>query len=198
MSPSRDKPATPSVPESPARPVVRQLFQERPQEIFNHFVFVCLFGWQVRNGSAQLMTRKQLTDPLGQLEDEEDCSPVPSSSPQKQPRPSPAIESRPVRSESAGRIQRDSQVPSLLSLTSPTAEETKASSISPSARDPKTTEDLKERARKLIEQTKREAAAASSSSAAAAKSLSKQGSQVCPDGISSFLCFAFYFFFALL
>jgi len=82
------------------------------------------------------------------------------------------------------RIQRDSQVPSLLSLASPVSEEreiipapdkvgrkTPTSSNSPSPSKDSKTVDLKERARKLLEQTKREAA-----SPLSGKSILKSGS----------------------
>lgn len=110
------------------------------------------------------MTRKQLTDPFGSDDEEDHAANVPSS-PQKQTTPPP---SSVVRSDSSSQIRRDSQVPSLISVTSPVVTENPI--ITPSK-----SEDLKERARKLLEQTKREAANNASSSPS--KTLAKQGSQ---------------------
>ncbi|KAI9554158.1 hypothetical protein GHT06_019430 [Daphnia sinensis] len=114
---------------------------------------------QVRNGPP-LMTRQQLTDPFGS--DDEDETPTKAANESPERRPSP-------REETAEKIRRDSQVPSLLVIAGTAEEEFEVIKSNP--RDSKT-DDLKERARKLLEQTKREAAASSS-----AKSLSKQGSQ---------------------
>lgn len=112
------------------------------------------------------MTRKQLTDPFGS-DDEDDHAPAPSS-PKKQASPQPV-----AGSESTGQILRDSEVPSLISVTSPPpVEESSVKATSPQ-RDTKS-EDLKKRARELLEQTKREAAASSP-----VKTLPRQASQVC-------------------
>ena len=117
------------------------------------------------------MTRKQLTDPFGSDDEEDHAANVPSS-PRKQTTPPP---SSVVRSDSSNQIRRDSQVPSLISVTSPVVTENPVITPSP-LRDSKS-EDLKERARKLLEQTKREAANNAASSPS--KTLTKQGSQAC-------------------
>ncbi|XP_059351340.1 EH domain-binding protein 1-like [Daphnia carinata] len=114
---------------------------------------------QVRNGPP-LMTRQQLTDPFGSDDEDEAPTKVANESPERRPSP---------REESAEKIRRDSQVPSLLVIAGTAEEELEVVKSNP--RDSKS-DDLKERARKLLEQTKREAAASSS-----AKPLSKQGSQ---------------------
>ena len=116
------------------------------------------------------MTRKQLTDPFGS-DDEEEAK---SSPPPSEEKPNERSESLTKRSEPSDKIQRDSQVPSLLILASPTAP-VEAPVVATPTRDAKS-EDLKRRAQKLLEQTKREAAAAAASSPV--RSLSKQGSQV--------------------
>lgn len=109
------------------------------------------------------MTRQQLTDPFGSDDEDETPTKVANESPERRPSP---------REESAEKIRRDSQVPSLLVIAGTAEEELEVIKSNP--RDSKT-DDLKERARKLLEQTKIEAAASSS-----VKSLSKQGSQVNP------------------
>ena len=109
------------------------------------------------------MTRQQLTDPFGS--DDEDESPTKSVGEVTQH----AIS----REESTEKIRRDSQVPSLLVIAGSAAEEPE---VAKTASDSKA-DDLRERARKLLEQTKREASAAAASSPTK-KSLSKQGSQV--------------------
>lgn len=108
------------------------------------------------------MTRQQLTDPFGSDDEDEESPTKPAEE---------VVENVMIREESMEKIRRDSQVPSLLVIAGSAEEEPE---MTKPPRDTKT-EDLKERARKLLEQTKREASAASSSSA---KSLSKQGSQV--------------------
>lgn len=107
------------------------------------------------------MTRQQLTDPFGSDDEDETPPKVAVESPEQRPSP---------REELAEKIRRDSQVPSLLVIAGTAEDEPEVIKSNP--RDSKT-DDLKERARKLLEQTKREAAASSS-----VKSLSKQGSQV--------------------
>lgn len=114
---------------------------------------------QVRNGPP-LMTRQQLTDPFGSDDEDETPTKVANESPERRPSP---------REESAEKIRRDSQVPSLLVIAGTAEEELEVIKSNP--RDSKT-DDLKERARKLLEQTRIEAAASPS-----VKSLSKQGSQ---------------------
>lgn len=111
------------------------------------------------------MTRQQLTDPFGSDDEEETPTKAPSESPERRPSP---------REESAEKIRRDSQVPSLLVIAGTAEEEMEVIKSNPNPRDSKT-DDLKERARKLLEQTKREATASSTSST---RPLSKQGSQV--------------------
>lgn len=110
------------------------------------------------------MTRQQLTDPFGS--DDEDESPTKSVG---------EVTDRAIpREDSTEKIRRDSQVPSLLVIAGSNEEEPE---VAKSIRDSKA-DDLKERARKLLEQTKREASAAAAASSPTAKSLSKQGSQV--------------------
>ncbi len=113
------------------------------------------------------MTRQQLTDPFGSEDEDEMPTKAPSESPERRSNSSP-------KEESAEKIRRDSQVPSLLVIAGTVEEEQEVIKSNPNPRDSKT-DDLKERARKLLEQTKREATASSSSST---KPLSKQGSQV--------------------
>ena len=136
------------------------------------------------------MTRKQLTDPFGSDDEEEACSPT-CQTPQTKQQIDPVTDGKQQQqqqqhpqkqqqqqqqqqqpSEAVDKIQRDSQVPSLLSLASPVKEERQEAALSPptSPKDAKA-EELKERARKLLEQTKREAVSP-------AKSLAKQGLQV--------------------
>ena len=122
------------------------------------------------------MTRKQLTDPFGSDDEEETKTP---SSPSSEEKTKERSESSPrKRYEPSDKIQRDSQVPSLLILASPTSIE--APTVAPTPTRDAKSEDLKRRAQKLLEQTKREAvaAAAASSTSSPVRSLSKQGSQV--------------------
>lgn len=107
------------------------------------------------------MTRQQLTDPFGSDDEEE----TPTKTADE------VVENVMTREESTEKIRRDSQVPSLLVIAGSAEEEPE---VTKSPRDAKT-DDLKERARKLLEQAKGEASAASKTSV---KSLSKQGSQV--------------------
>lgn len=106
------------------------------------------------------MTRQQLTDPFGS-DDEDEQALTASSPPKSAARPAETTR----RSESTESFKRDSQVPSLLVIASPTETEPEVSAPPPSSKQ----EDLKERARRLIEQTKREASN---------KALTKQSSQV--------------------
>jgi len=138
-------------------------------------MFYYLHNEKTRNG-GQLMTRKQLTDPFGSDDEEEQTK---TSSPSSEEKTKERSESSPrKRYEPSDKIQRDSQVPSLLILASPTPIEAPAVAPTPT-RDAKS-EDLKRRAQKLLEQTKREAvaAAAATSTSSPVRSLSKQGSQV--------------------
>ena len=138
-------------------------------------MFYYLHNEKTRNG-GQLMTRKQLTDPFGSDDEDEQTK---TSSPSSEEKTKERSESSPrKRYEPSDKIQRDSQVPSLLILASPTPIETPAVAPTPT-RDAKS-EDLKRRAQKLLEQTKREAvaAAAATSTSSPVRSLSKQGSQV--------------------
>ena len=111
------------------------------------------------------MTRQQLTDPFGS--DDEDESPRKSVGQVSQH----AI----TREDSTEKIRRDSQVPSLLVIAGPASEEPEVTKTTGDSK----ADDLRERARKLLEQTKIEASAAASSPTK--KSLSKQGSQVRRD-----------------
>jgi hypothetical protein len=137
-------------------------------------IFLYLHNKKTRNG-GQLMTRKQLTDPFGSDDEEE----TKTSSPSSEEKTKERSESSPrKRYEPSDKIQRDSQVPSLLILASPTSIE--APTVAPTPTRDAKSEDLKRRAQKLLEQTKREAvaAAAASSTSSPVRSLSKQGSQV--------------------
>lgn len=107
------------------------------------------------------MTRQQLTDPFGS-DDEEESPPKLSENMTDKIVP---------RNESMEKIRRDSQVPSLLVIAGSAEEEPE---VIKTPKDTKT-DDLKERARKLLEQTKRSNEASANASA---KSLPRQGSQV--------------------
>ena len=146
------------------------------------------------------MTRKQLTDPFAS-DEEDDSHPAASTSTSSSRRTSPGDR---IDSLESKIVQRDAEVPSLLVLSSPeepslpveappsaqsptpsqTSETKKSASRSrDSSRDSATSKnDLKDRARKLLEETKRQAAAARASGAGspsptgAQPSLNKPGS----------------------
>lgn len=162
LSPSKEKP--PSVIESPIRS--SQVYYAL-NRLFLFLFNMSLYNFSVlqpRNGP--LMTRQQLTDPFGSDDEDEAPKKVATSDDNATPSQPPI-----AREEWSEKIRRDSQVPSLLVIAGAADEEAE---VAKTPKDSKA-DDLKERARKLLEQTKREASAASSPTT---KSLSKQGSQV--------------------